>query len=164
MIDLKDISIITHIRIDNPDRLENLLLRNKMLKSLSVNGEFIMVEDDNTEKVKQYIPDDVHYFYKNSGLHNKNHAYNLGAKIATRDYMVFLDADCIAHPRIWAGLVKNIKDGNLDGDNSLIYPYNRCAMYMSPSAKQKLKNNFKYETLENEIAPPPPLLHGTINH
>lgn len=156
MINLKDVSIITHIRLDNKDRLENLILRNKVLKSLSKNAEFIVVEDDIQEKVKCELDDgDLYGFFKNDKGHMKNHAYNIGASMSTRKYMVFLDADCIIHPKVFKGLV-NTDQSTFDG---LVYPYNRFALYLTPIAKQMFRQEPTYETLV-KMAPTEPFRHG----
>lgn len=156
MIDLKDVSIITHLRLDNKDRLENLLLRNKLIKSLSKNAQFIVVEDDTQEKaVYELDDDDLYFFYENKGSHRKNTAYNIGAGMSTRKYMIFLDADCIIHPKIFEKLTKQ-DESIFEG---LVYPYNRCALYLSPIGKKIFKETPTYETLTS-ITPKQKLTHG----
>lgn len=156
MIDLKDISIITHIRLDNKDRLENLILRNRMLKSLSKNAQYIIVEDDSEEKLKSEMEiEDDYGFIENHASHVKNSAYNMGASMSDRKYMIFLDADCIIHPKIFKQLTKS-NSSIFDG---LVYPYNRYALYMSPSSKMLLKKNFSYDTLDR-IRPKGVIAHG----
>lgn len=157
MIDLSEVSIISHLRLENKDRLDNLILRNKIMKSLSINSQFIIVEDDTTPKLPNNIldGDDIYHFIENNGSYTKNIAYNKGAELSTRPYMVFLDVDCILHPKLLTGLITH--ESQLF--NGLVFPYNRFALYMTPFSKRLLNANPTYDTLTGFI-PPAKLSHG----
>jgi predicted glycosyltransferase involved in capsule biosynthesis len=143
MIDLSDVSIITHIRVDVEDRLENLATRNKYLMGLSENAEFILVEDDDTPKVPKELYDNQKYtFIKNTGGFQKNHSYNVGASMASRKYLVFLDVDCLMHPK---NIIKASENGMLN--DGFVYPFNSFALYLNKEAKNIFMGDPTHETV-----------------
>lgn len=161
MVDLKDISIITHIRIDNDDRLENIRLRNEIMLSLSVNAEIIIVEDDRHPKLEDEFKGNssIKYLkFHNEGNYNKNKAYNIGGLSTDRKYLVFLDADCIIHPRFFKGVTSD----PTGIEDMMLYPYNRYALYLNPNAKIALQRNISYDTL-TKFTPKIELKHGLMS-
>lgn len=102
----KLISII----IPTYNRSKSLLLSIKsVLDQTRDNWELIIIDDgseDSTQEVlKDYLNDDriKYYFQENQGV---SVARNSGAKLATGDYLIFLDSDDIFFP----DLIKNIHE------------------------------------------------------
>lgn len=144
-LDFKNISIISHIRIDNKDRLENFLLRNSIFESRCENLEFVNVEDDIQRRIPQ-INREVYKLTNNSGLYNKNLSYNIGSKLTDRKYLIFLDIDCIIEPHTIKCITEHPKTV-LNLQNTVIYPF-EYVVYLKNDVKNKFKKN---PTLENLI-------------
>jgi len=147
MYDFKYIDIITHVRLDNDERIKNALLREKFYRDCCANLNFIYVEDDTEERVRNYldISDDNYRFEYNDDEFKKTASYNIGAKLSKRRHFCFLDLDCFIHPEhILESASYLEKNDNL----GLIIPYNGVAIYMSDTFKQKFEDNPTYEMFE----------------
>jgi predicted glycosyltransferase involved in capsule biosynthesis len=92
-----------------PDRLQNL---RKVLSWLAgFNGvEIILVEQDNASKIKNVnLP--CRYFFTKSNLpYNRSWAFNVGAKYATTDILVFGDSDLVMNPNDMIDSLQTLKD------------------------------------------------------
>lgn len=136
-LDFSKISIITHIRIDGKDRLENLALRNHIFYNACKNLEFINIEDDIKRKVPP-MGSEIHHLTNNSGPYNKNLSYNIGFGLTDRPYILFLDADCVIDPNTIFNIVK-IKPDILQND--IVYPF-EYVLYL----KEYVKAEFRKQT------------------
>ena len=91
-----NISFIIHFRKDTNHRMVNLDIVYKYYKAIYPNSEFIFIEDDSKERIKELIKkDDKYIFFKNEKTYNKCIGYNMGLKAASHDIVCFLDIDCL---------------------------------------------------------------------
>lgn len=144
-LDFKDISIISHIRIDTNDRLENLLLRNSIFERHCQNLEFVNIEDDIQRRFPR-INNEIYHLTNNSGLYNKNLSYNIGSNLTDRKYYVFLDIDCIIDPNVLYSITKHSNTVEKLNE-SIIYPF-EYVIYLKEAVKKTFRNK---PTLENLI-------------
>ena len=87
---------------DNIEGLE--LVLNSVSKQSIKNFEVIVSEDAENPEMKQFIDN---YKYKGEIRHlnhpdigwQKNKALNLAIEASKTDYLVFIDGDCILHPK-----------------------------------------------------------------
>lgn len=147
MYDFKDISIIVHCRIDNEERGKNASLIYDFYKSNTDNSEFILVEDDTSNKLLTHISikdEDKYILTKNSGNWHKTKCYNLGANKSRRKYFYFLDLDVIVHPKYILEAVDELTTNN----TNLVVGYNGQALYLTYGAKQIFSEDPTYLKLE----------------
>lgn len=142
LIDYSNISIITHIRVDGDDRLENLHIRNEVFHKYCKNLEFVTVEDDVTRKTPK-MDNTIYHLTENGGLYNKNKSYNIGFNMTDRPYVLFLDVDCIIDPNIIFNVV-NRAEGILE--KSFVYPF-EYVLYLKEQYKQEFKRHKTIESL-----------------
>jgi len=140
-IDYSDISIITHIRVDNKDRVENYVLRNNFFEKYCSNLEFVTIEDDIQRKTPR-VNNEIYHLTENSGRYNKNKSYNMGFKLTERQYVLFLDVDCILEPNMITNIIKVDEVIN----NKIIYPYS-SVLYLKNEIKEKFKRYTNIESL-----------------
>jgi len=150
MYNFSEISIITHVRLDTTERLRNFFIRENYYRSQCTQIEFVYVEDDTKETLKDHFddyPGRKYQFVYNDDEFKKTSSYNIGAKLATRKYFCFLDLDCIIHPSQILESVEKLKgDENL----GLILPYNGVALYLNDDAKHLFVDHHQsYEILED---------------
>jgi len=104
------LSIIVPVRIDVPDRLENLRTSTAYLRKHFPYAEMIMVECDESSTV----PDDVKSLFDEVlfvALHGpfaKSRAMNLGLLRARRPVVAFYDVDVLVHPSAARWAVRQI--------------------------------------------------------
>jgi len=138
-IDFSDISIISHVRVDNPDRLKNFRIRNEFYRKYCDNLEMIHVEDDVKTKCNPN-PVDKYMLTNNSGIYNKNASYNKGVELSDRKYYLFLDVDCVISPNV----VKLMADQF--GGDSVIYPYKKV-LYSTKAFAQHFAQTMSTQSL-----------------
>jgi predicted glycosyltransferase involved in capsule biosynthesis len=144
-IDFSDISIISHIRVENAERIQNFHLRNSIYHGWCDNLEMIHVEDDKESKIEKYISaKDKHILTNNTGVYNKNTSYNTGFENTDRPYLLFLDVDCIVDPMIIKNIVSTVNVLN----TGVVYPFKGC-LYSNKKIKERI---VKTPTLENILA------------
>lgn len=141
--DYKDISIITHIRVDDSSRLENFKLRNDFFRRYCVNLEFVNVEDDIERKIPE-SDDEIYHLTGNNGPYNKNLAYNKGFNLTKRPYVLFLDVDCVLDPSV------PLKISTLNEIHSKIILAYDYVLYLKENIKENIKGNITIDKL-NEI-------------
>lgn len=90
------ISFIVHYREDTPERLENLHIVYQYYKDIWPNCEFVFVEDDVKQTIKQFVrEEDKYIFFENDDVYKKCESYNIGFKQSTSNIVCFLDIDCL---------------------------------------------------------------------
>ena len=98
--------------------IENLSLILYALKIQTFTDfDIIITEDDNNQQVKEYIqnissefPNLCHITQTDKGF-RKCLALNRGILRAQSDYLIFLDGDCVPHPRFVEGHLRNAQTG-----------------------------------------------------
>lgn len=139
--DFNNISIVSHIRIDCKDRLENFVLRNSFFERYCSNLEFVNVEDDTQRKTPRGN-NEIHHLTNNSGKYNKNISYNIGFGLTSRPYILFLDIDCLFDPQLLFRIVNETDKA----DKSVIYPFD-SVFYLKKEIKDSFKKNPNIENL-----------------
>lgn len=94
------ITFVTHLRYDNPDRIENLNTIIRYYSTNIKNCKFIFIEDDKEhnkafDSVKFIKGSTKFSFVENKSTYYRTRALNIGMKMATTDVVVSLDTDCI---------------------------------------------------------------------
>ena len=140
-IDFSKISIVSHIRVDGRDRIENLVLRNTFFEKYCSNLEFVNVEDDVVRKIPR-MNNEIYHLTENAGGYNKNLSYNIGFGLTNRPYVLFLDVDCVTDPNL---LVKIANETNFL-EEKIIYPY-EYVYYLKQHIKDLFKKNINLENL-----------------
>jgi len=148
-IDLKDISIITFVKLDTEERIENIRIRTDYLRYNCTNIETIFIEEDNEPKLLNHIKlgdNDKYIFYKTDTQWNKCRAYNNGVKLSTRDVLCFLDIDIIIDTNAFIETVEQ-----LNKQDALIYPFDGRFLCVSKDIKKSFNSSLHYELLKNII-------------
>jgi len=131
-----NISFIVHFRKDTQHRMNNLDIVYKYYKSIYPRSEFIFVEDDSEERIKDLVkPEDKYIFFKNDSTYNKCIGYNKGLKQASNDIICFLDIDCLV------SIDSLIKGVSLAKKGMIIIGYNGTAIYVEHPLKDKINDN-----------------------
>tara|TARA_R110000765_G_scaffold7963_4_gene26058 strand:+ start:71767 stop:72552 length:786 start_codon:yes stop_codon:yes gene_type:complete len=145
-VDFLDISIISHIRIDNPDRLDNFVIRNEFYKEHCINLEFVHVEDGDISKCGDAITkDDIHRLTNNTGEYRKNGSYNIGETLTKRKYLLFLDVDCVLDPNIIKALAESY------ADTAVVYPY-KSVLYSTKKFAKRFQDENQLKILTSSHA------------
>jgi predicted glycosyltransferase involved in capsule biosynthesis len=92
-----------------PDRLQNLRKVLAWLTGFS-GVEIIIVEQDNAPKIKNINLPGKYFFTKSDLPYNRSWAFNVGAKYATTDVIVFGDSDLIMNPNEMIDSLQNLKN------------------------------------------------------
>ena len=116
--------------------MNNLDIVYKYYKSIYPKSEFIFVEDDSEERIKDLVrPEDKYIFHKNDSTYNKCIGYNKGLKQASNDIICFLDIDCLV------SIDSLIKGVSLAKKGMIIIGYNGTAIYVEHPLKDKINDN-----------------------
>jgi hypothetical protein len=118
------ITFVTHLRYDNPDRIENLNTIINYYGTHIKNSKFIFVEDD---KCHNKSFDSVKFikgrtklcFVENNSTYYRTRALNIGMEMATDDVVVSLDTDCIVRPESIMSCYEALMSGS-----TVAWPYN----------------------------------------
>jgi GT2 family glycosyltransferase len=130
------ISFIVHFRKDTEHRMDNFNIIYSYFKDILPDCEFVFVEDDKQETIKDLIKkEDKYIFFKNEGIYNKCIGYNIGLKEASNDIVCFLDIDCLV------SIDSIIKSISLAKKDMIVIGYNGTAIYVEHPLKDKAKNN-----------------------
>ena len=145
------VSFIVHFRKDTEHRVDNLNIIYSYFKDILPNCEFVFVEDDKQETIKELVrEEDKYIFYKNEGVYNKCIGYNMGLKQASNDIVCFLDIDCLV------SIDSIIKSISLAKKDMIVIGYNGTAIYVEHPLKNKAKQNKGFELFN--------FLTAQINH
>jgi predicted glycosyltransferase involved in capsule biosynthesis len=153
-----NITFVTHLRYDNPDRLRNL---QTILNYYSLNfprSKFILVEDDkehnkNFDNIVWPKKRTQFYFISNDGYYYRTRALNYGILKATTPVVVSLDTDCIAP-------VESINKCTeaLLNNATIAWPYNGFFIDTSHLLHEHfIKNDFGFSSLKEQLPPVPTL-------
>lgn len=145
--DLKDISFLIHLRVDIPERLNNLKLVLEYYNSTCKNLEFIIVNDDKEPESELSILNKKYefikfLFLKNSSIYKRTLSFNKAFKHTKRKVVIAGDTDVIIDPKfILEGANKII---NNEADH--IFPYNGLFCNVKYSLVRKFKTNLDINT------------------
>ena len=136
-VKLQDIDFIVPVRIDNTERLNNLLIQRSFFTNTSINCNFIYVEHDTNKKFNE-----SHFIQSNSEF-NKCLCYNTGLKLSTRKYACCIDSDILINPVF---LLIAINRGDL------CVAYNKTCIYLNFDAKRYISEQPTLKTLYRIIS------------
>lgn len=151
-------SIIISYRESSPERRFNL---KSVLDYLSHvqdrKTEIIVVEQDDTPKIdwlkeirgSEYIK---HIFVENDGVFNKGWGYNIGAKEAVSDILIFSDSDIIIKPQTYTVAL------NMLTKFDVVNPYQSVVFLDEESTKLFKEHKYSF-SVANKFKP---VLHGII--
>jgi GT2 family glycosyltransferase len=140
-------SFIIHFRKDCDARLENLKIIVKFYKKHFSSSEFIVVEDDTKPSLKRE-DFDKYLFLFNTDLYRRPLAYNMGAKVAKENILVFIDTDVIIDPSVLKDTLKSIS--NVE-DFGYAIPYNGTSLYVGEATKKLFLENLDIKTLKKVV-------------
>jgi len=151
-------SIIIAYRESSEERRFNL---KKLLDYLSHfqdgKTEIILVEQDDFSKINwlsdikgnQFIN---HIFVYNDGIFNKGWGYNIGAKNATTDILMFTDSDIFIKPQTYILALQSLQI------NDVVNPYRSVIFLDQESSKIFSQNNYSF-SVANRFKP---VIHNII--
>lgn len=139
------ITFVTHLRYDNPDRIENLNTIIRYYSTNIKNSKFIFIEDDKTHNKAfdfvNFVKGSTKFlFVENKSTYYRTRALNIGIKAATSDVVVSLDTDCI----VPIDSIYACQEALLNGA-TVAWPYNGYFIDVAePLRGQITKNQFNY--------------------
>ena len=148
---LKEITMLTFVRLDNEARIKNLQAMLGFYRKHCDNYTHIIVEDDTNPIVLSHIdltPDDVYIFTKSTTEWKKCEGYNKGIKLAKTHNIVFNDVDAIIHPQ---QLLDTADALNKDPNAGLVYPYNGLFLCATDEMKDKFLVDYDYDVLDKRF-------------
>ena len=148
---LENISFAIHIRIDIPERLQNLETVLDYYHSTCDNCEFVIINDDKEPDSRlrsiydKYKKNNIFLFLQNDDIYRRPLSFNKAFCNSTRPLMIAGDTDVIIHPRYL------VKAGNmiLGGECNHIYPYNGLFTHVKEHIRDKFKANFDFDILSS---------------
>ena len=147
MHDLKGITFLTFVRLDNQERKNNLKAMHSFYRNSCENYQHIFIEDDKEPKVTDTIDlgkDDVVVFSKSDTEWRKGEGFNKGIKLAKTNILNFIDTDIIIDPN----QLLETADRLWEDDNAgLMYPYNGLFLCAEKPLKDKFCETLNYEEL-----------------
>ena len=111
------VSVIVCVK--NSENSINNLINDLKSQILDINHEFIIVEDNSTDKTKQSILDNIQgyprfkftkSYFGNKNLYYKKRALDAGIKISKYEYLLFTDVDCRLNNKWVASMMKNYEN------------------------------------------------------
>jgi hypothetical protein len=154
-----NITFVTHLRYDSPDRLNNLQIVIDYYGNNLPDSKFIFVEDDiehnkSFDSIK-WKKGTSFYFLKNQGIYHRTKSLNYGMKQANTPVVVSLDTDCI----VPIDSIKLCESNLLDNRNTVAWPYNGYFIDTEYTLKKLfVENNFDYnifiKNLDNKLEMP----------
>lgn len=145
------ITFVSHLRIDNEDRLRNLQNIINFYSQNIEDVEFIFVEDDkvHNEQLKniKWNKNTKFLFMENNGVWYKTKALNIAVKYCENDIVTQLDIDCIFNPNSIKECALKLKNNE---EYHFGYPYNGYIIDIKPEFYNQFeKNNLSYDFLIN---------------
>lgn len=147
----KNITFVTHLRYDSPDRLNNLQIVIDYYGNNLPDSKFIFVEDDiehnkSFDSIK-WKKGTSFYFLKNQGIYHRTKSLNYGMKQANTPVVVSLDTDCI----VPIDSIKMCEDSLLK-DNVVAWPYNGYFIDTDYNLKKQfIENTMDYNIFLNKL-------------
>ena len=128
------ITFVTHLRYDNPDRIENL---NTIIKYYSTNLSNVRFVKGKTS----------FNFVKNDSIYYRTRALNIGIKMAKSDVVVSLDTDCIVPIQS----ILDCEEALLNG-STVAWPYNGYFIDVSQKLRNQITNSqFNYGDILQQL-------------
>lgn len=142
-----NITFVTHLRYDNPDRINNLQIMIDYYSQNFPESKFIFIEDDyehnkNFDKVKWKKGSTSYYFLKNTGTYHRTKALNYGFNEAKTPIVVSMDTDCIVSNKSILECEQKLLNGV-----TAAWPYNGYFI----DVDYNLKNFFTQNSLDYNI-------------
>lgn len=149
MITAEDITFICHVRIDNEARKKNIETIFAYYKKYLPGCRFVFVEDDDEGWLNLTLSGtDEYTHFINQGLVQKCVGYNIGAKIAATDILVFLDVDIIVDCN---KLLECINESQMNNTLECLIGYNGCAFYMTQAGEHKFLKTLNVDDLHENV-------------
>jgi len=145
-------SIIISYRESSEDRKYNFMcLLDYLSHFQDRNTEIIIVEQDDESKLdwlsevkgNEYIN---HIFVQNDGIFNKGWGYNIGAKNATTNILMFTDSDIFIKPQTYTVAINNLNKFDV------INPYHSVIFLDEESTKAYRENKYSF-AIANKFKP-----------
>ena len=149
--DLKEITFLTFVRLDNDERIANLKAMYSYYKNTCTNYSHIIIEDDRESKVPSVLDldeDDVYIFQRSDVEWRKCDGFNKGIKVAKTNILNLIDTDCIVHPD---QLLDGAKTLTNDPECALIYPYNGLFLCAEKETKELFCKGLDYSILDDRF-------------
>lgn len=145
------ITFVTHLRYDNPDRLDNLQIMIDYYSNILPESKFIFIEDGHVhneyfDKIKWKKNSTSFYFLKNSGTYHRTKALNFGFNQAETPIVVSMDTDCIVPKHCFFECEKELLN-----DCTAAWPYNGYFIDVDYNLKEIFKKTKNYELLLNGL-------------
>ena len=149
MITAADITFVCHIRLDNEAREKNIKAIYAYYKQQLPGCKFVFVEDSYCRCLDMSIESGDEYFtLQNDGLVKKCECYNIGARLAKTDILIFLDVDIIVDCK---KLLECINEAHTNNTLECLIGYNGCAFYMTQAGERKFLRTLNVNDLYANI-------------
>lgn len=149
MISAADITFICHVRLDNKAREKNVETIYAYYKKHLPSCSFIFVEDCAEGQLDLQLEGiDQYEKFLNADLVKKCECYNIGAKLAKTNIMIFLDVDIIIDCN---KLLECINEAVSNNSLECLIGYNGCAFYMTQAGESKFLKTLNAEDLYANI-------------
>lgn len=148
MHDLKDITFLTFVRLDNYERECNLRAMYNFYKNNCENYTHIFIEDDSECKIHDVISldkNDISVFVRSDTEWRKGEGYNKGIKLAKTNILNFIDTDIIIDPNQLNETAELLRK---DINAGLIYPYNGLFLCAEKEMKDKFCETVSLDTFK----------------
>ena len=150
----ENISFIVHVRVDIPERLDNLTTVMDYYHTVCDNCEFIVVNDDKEPDKRlrplyeKYGSTNKFLFLENDDIYRRTLAFNQGFNNSTRRLMIAGDTDIIIHPKHIVKAEYLI----LSGEHNHVYPYNGLFVHVKEHIRDQFKQELDFDIL-NKLKP-----------
>lgn len=148
MQDLKNITFLTFVRLDNEERRSNLKAMYNFYKNNCENYTHIFIEDDSECKIHDVIDldkKDISIFVKSQTEWRKGEGYNKGIKLAKTNILNFIDTDIIIDPNQLNETAELLRK---DINAGLVYPYNGLFLCAEKEMKDKFCETLSLDTFK----------------
>lgn len=152
-------SIIISYRESSEERKFNLQTVLDYLSYIQDNKTEILIIEQDTESKIDWLPSIKgnefikHIFVENDGIFNKGWGYNIGAKAAVSDILIFHDSDLILRPQTY-----NLSISFLE-NYDIVTPY-KSIVYLDENSTRKIKDSKYSFNIANGFSP---IITGVIS-
>lgn len=125
MLDLSNVSILCSVKIDSCDRIRNVQLLLRYLRTFTSSAEIVVVEQGDKAILNEIVnaAGATYHFIHSGGAHYKTRNLNLAAALSTGQYIIMIDADVILPVAAIEASLRAIRGGE-----HFVSPYNGIAV------------------------------------
>lgn len=147
-IDFQDVSFLIPVRIEYPDRLENLEIIVRYL-TMSFNAEILIMEVDKESNTSQFVKNTTKYFFRfsDSMLFNRTKINNELIHLCKTSIAIIYDTDVIIAPEQLSESVDFIRTARAD----FSIPYDGRFLLVDYYNKRLFGNNLNIDFLRSGI-------------